>query len=265
MVSPFMSFATGALGAVNNQINKYQQTQAAEKLAEQEEQRELNKLEFDRATKELILKRRLEKEEKTAKTGAEARLEAARINAKSRRYAAALGATSAEEAAKTRAKSAAEVAGINKEARIEAEKLKQKANRAKLYFNIGGFEISKGATQAERVENLMSTFASNPEEFKAAYQDATKRKEIEREIWKAMSLTRNAQISNALPNPNTKAFFSQYRTNPLLASIIDSFGNNNAYGNPKGSSQVEVLAILYASLEDRVKVRRGGTPHFRDH
>jgi len=254
MVSPFMSFATGALGAVNNQINKYQQTQAAEKLAEQEEQRELNKLEFDRATKELILKRRLEKEEKTAKTGAEARLEAARINAKSRRYAAALGATSAEEAAKTRAKSAAEVAGINKEARIEAEKLKQKANRAKLYFNIGGFEISKGATQAERVENLMSTFASNPEEFKAAYQDATKRKEIEREIWKAMSLTRNAQISNALPNPNTKAFFSQYRTNPLLASIIDSFGNNNAYGNPKGSSQVEIQGKVVTQPDDDIVV-----------
>ena len=199
MVSPFMSFATGALGAVNNQINKYQQTQAAEKLAEQEEERAFNRLEFDRATKLSVVQK-------------------------------------------------------TNEGRIEAEKLKQKANRAKNYFNIGGFEISKGATQAERVENLMSTFASNPEEFAVAYKDATKRKEIEREIWKAMSLTRNAQISNALPNPNTKAFFSQYRTNPLLASIIDSFGNSNAYGNPKGSSQVEIQGKVITQPDDDIVV-----------
>ena len=39
MVSPFMSFATGALGAVNTQINKYQQTEAAEDLADRQEER----------------------------------------------------------------------------------------------------------------------------------------------------------------------------------------------------------------------------------
>ena len=51
MVSPFMSFATGALGAVNTQINKYQQTEAAEALAEKEEQKLFERAEFDRATK----------------------------------------------------------------------------------------------------------------------------------------------------------------------------------------------------------------------
>ena len=51
MVSPFMSFATGALGAVNTQINKYQQTEAAEALAEKEEQKLFERAEFDRVTK----------------------------------------------------------------------------------------------------------------------------------------------------------------------------------------------------------------------
>ena len=51
MVSPFMSFATGALGAVNTQINKYQQTEAAEALAEREQEKLFERAEFDRATK----------------------------------------------------------------------------------------------------------------------------------------------------------------------------------------------------------------------
>ena len=115
MVSPFMSFATGALGAVNNQINKYQQTQAAEKLAEQEEERAFNRLEFDRATQLSVV-------EKT------------------------------------------------NEGRIEAEKLKQKANRAKNYSSAGGFEWLKGASERERVVNPLTAFVSEPEKFKAAYE-----------------------------------------------------------------------------------------------
>ena len=51
MVSPFMSFATGALGAVNTQINKYQQTEAAEALAEKEQEKLFERAEFDRVTK----------------------------------------------------------------------------------------------------------------------------------------------------------------------------------------------------------------------
>jgi len=259
MVSPFMSFATGALGAVNNQINKYQQTQAAEKLAEQEEQRELNKLEFDRATKELILKRRLKAEEKTATTGAEARLDAARINAASRRYAADQGATSAEEAAKTRAKSAAKVAGINKEAKIEAEKLRQKANRAKLYSSAGGFEWLKGASERERVVNPLTAFVSEPEKFEAAYNDAKTGPELKRKLLSVYQMAYNLNSTDSNPDPDVAAIYSGVlKGSPFVRNAFLSIQDNTTKMPQTGSPEVSQTRVLGNNL------RMPDTPEVKD-
>ncbi len=51
MVSPFMSFATGALQAVDKNIDRYRETKAEEERAKTEQERLMERLQFERETK----------------------------------------------------------------------------------------------------------------------------------------------------------------------------------------------------------------------
>ena len=213
MVSPFMSFATGALQAVNQNIDRYRANKAAEEEREDAAAQRMKELQFQRDTSYEVEKRR-------------------------------------------------------QESAYNIEELKQKGIDAKKQITIGGFSYLRDAKNPDlEARNFLSAAETNPEAFKAAYNDARYKPIIESHANRIFATIRRGDgiysqkdkfgrnFGGRVPNNHVPSQLRQIDRikNSLILQLADKFNSNTAEmrGNP-GENTPAAPNAVYSKLEDGI-------------